>query len=56
MNYQLGLVSLAPFLFGYARSIIFLRREKKEKSIIYRYYIYNVPSSPLVHLVQNVNL
>ena len=51
MNYQLGLVSLAPFLFGYARSILFLRREEGEG-----YYIYNVPFSPLVHLVQNVNL
>ena len=30
MNYQLGLVSLAPFLFGYVRSIIFLRREEGE--------------------------
>ena len=51
MNYQLGQVFLAPFYSGMREGIIFLRREEGEE-----YYIYNVPSSPLVHLVQNVNL
>ena len=42
INYQLGQISLAPFLFGYARSIIFLRREEgRRRRVLYISIIYS---------------